>query len=1143
MAKPTPPTNATTTTLQVGTYNPLTENANSDGFTLLADLNDTVATWIIPGTLKMPPPDKTWVESGNIRSPGVSVVRWQYKSRTIDLSISIRGSSYAAIRATVSTLTAALENPPYTLRFAWPGASQYSYFDVIKCTHNVPEDPILWLNKALPHYEIHFECMPGIRGDRVTLSNLAVNPGFEAPAGGGTAQTMPVAFTDSFANTNAYAVQAGSAPTTDKSFYTDVLLAQVAASGGTLARYYRLDESSGTTATDVSASAANGTYSNCTLGAAGGLTGDTDTAVTFNGSSSKVTGASTNLPTGTTAFTMAALLKPASLASLICGGSFGGTGTGAGAQIYIDTSGKFHGGIIGAAVDAIGAAHTAGSYYRVYFTWDGSNQRIYVNGSLEGGPTAPGVTVNIGTNAGLSVGAQLGSSLWWNGQIDEFWIVSGAALSATAISAIDAAATTAPATVSQSMQIPSGGRVRFGSPAWGALQQWQMRFRYYAGASVSWYLHYTDANNYTSAFLNGTSLTLYHVVAGTAHTLATATVSPGNECPYWLRVTQFPTVSGNPPMVQATLYLDAGGAVGGQIATLGPVATYDAVTALVGSPQIGVSGAALGIGGNYAGVHTVALFGPGGWTPNNNLNNASPSALAWDGTRSELGMSGSATSGTQTYGGGPVTSFGSGRIDLAPTGNASAAWYTYAGGTPAGTSAMPVKSAGDVVYAVAWAKSSGLNATNGQIIAQLYEWDSSGNFLRLSTLQTLTGDQTSWTKLSGSVTTGTNCAYVSLRLVAQDTAGTSGNATVWFDNVQCWDSTNTANGETSMGYHELRFPNSPAQLMVSGLLGDMPAPCLLMLGTYLASNYSSPYPSLLFYVGRLSRSAGAGALISRATPVGGNTFDTMILDATSWGGCAMRAGANWTSWQAPGDFSYPWNKLVMQNWRGTYHLLVRYKPAGSVANLTGLVAYSESSPDLIAGVTQTTTAVKLFTASGSYQTGDCGQVAIPATSSGGLQDTSLLNASVGPQFAPVTGDLFNVCALVPVDGSLLTGTWNLGSSIAQNEYGWLYVDGLPQGADTPAWRWNQGANALTAPTYSSAIPNPATALGGSATASIGQASVNPGCDPVMLLDPTTTVGGNAVNQMVVWWNDANATQNTLAIYGQIDYTPLYLWPR
>ncbi len=49
MAKPAPPANAITQTFQVGSYSPLGENANSDGFTLQLDMNDGVTLQLMPG--------------------------------------------------------------------------------------------------------------------------------------------------------------------------------------------------------------------------------------------------------------------------------------------------------------------------------------------------------------------------------------------------------------------------------------------------------------------------------------------------------------------------------------------------------------------------------------------------------------------------------------------------------------------------------------------------------------------------------------------------------------------------------------------------------------------------------------------------------------------------------------------------------------------------------------------------------------------------------------------------------------------------------------------------------------------------------------------------------------------------------------
>ena len=64
--------------------------------------------------------------------------------------------------------------------------------------------------------------------------------------------------------------------------------------------YYRLDEASGTTATDSSGSGHNGTYSatGVTYSVTGAIRGDADKAVTFNGTTGDVTVPSPINPTG-----------------------------------------------------------------------------------------------------------------------------------------------------------------------------------------------------------------------------------------------------------------------------------------------------------------------------------------------------------------------------------------------------------------------------------------------------------------------------------------------------------------------------------------------------------------------------------------------------------------------------------------------------------------------------------------------------------------------------------------------------------------------------------------------------------------------------------------------------------------------------
>lgn len=1161
MAKPTPAANATTTTFQIGSYNPLNETASSDGFTLTADLNDSASTFIIPGTLKMPAPDKTFVESGNIRSPGVAVVRWQYKSRTIDISISIRGASYAAIRSTVSTIVSAIENPPYSIRFAWPGASQYSYFDVTKCAHNLPTDPILWLNKALPHYEIHFECMPGIRGDRVTLSNLAVNPGFEAPAGGGTATTMPVVFTDAFANTNAYAVQAGSV-SNDKSYFTDAVFAQ----GLTVLRYLRLGDASTASAAEVAAFQA-GTYVNSpTVGVAGGLTGDSDTAVTFAAASSqRVTVPTTGLPTGgSTSLWWFGRIKfasnPASSQVLF---SYGNAATATQAlQGVIDSSGRFVGS--GISNDTTpGSALTTGAYHSVVVGYNASTNTIstWVDGAAYG-TAKTSFTLAVPASPRMTIGCDSNSTpaFFFSGQADE--VVFGSGVMTTAIAlALHTAATTTPATVSQSMRVSMGGRVSFGSPAWGAIATWQMRIRYYSSLTATFYLHYTDANNSLAVTLSGTALSLVHRIGGVSNTLATTAVTPGNEVPYWLKVTQFPSVSGNPPQVAAQLYLDSNGTVGTQVATVGPVATTDAVTAMTGAPQLeATSGNILGIGGNYSNVHTVSLFGPGGWTLSGKLGSATGTASgAWDGGSSAQGAPTSTT--TNCFTSGPVTSFGAARIDAPPAGTLDAKWNLYSGGTPAGTQAIPVKTAGDVMYAAAAIKSSGLG--NGATIKLAYaEYDASGASLRSGTLYTFTvsgGAQAAYPAsgaaytnytAKGTWTTGASCAYVDISVEVADTTAGSANGTVWIDNVLVWDSTNTANGETNMAYHEMRFPNSPAQLLVTGLVGDMEASTYFAFGAYVSS-WAAGASNLKFIFGRQAVFQNGGSqtvqLCGNATAfaaaIGGSYTNT--LDTSSYGGYysvgPMSGGVSeFGGW--PSARYTPTLPMI-----GLYHLFGRAQSnQATIGNLTVTAGYLQGvSGSTALGYANESTQLTAFSAANTWTAVDIGQMAVPATAYGGLAGTPYDASTMGyPRilWRDSTGGGSNLTqnwwSAVPVDGSLLIGTYNNPSNSGvtlTSSWIWGFSDplALSVNSGTAAWRrqLNQGPQASP--------NNAAGGPGGNSTQFIG---INPSCEPYLRIDPTNDgQNSSGTNLIVGHVTDGNAA--VMAVSTEVSYSPLYEWPR
>jgi YD repeat-containing protein len=89
--------------------------------------------------------------------------------------------------------------------------------------------------------------------------------------------------------------------------------------------YYRLNESSGTTATDDSGNSVTGTYpaSAITYSVTGALNGDADTAITTTSGTSAVTASDSSLPSGASARTMEVWLKTTSNpASTSGGGSY-----------------------------------------------------------------------------------------------------------------------------------------------------------------------------------------------------------------------------------------------------------------------------------------------------------------------------------------------------------------------------------------------------------------------------------------------------------------------------------------------------------------------------------------------------------------------------------------------------------------------------------------------------------------------------------------------------------------------------------------------------------------------------------------------------------------------------------------------------
>jgi hypothetical protein len=524
-------------------------------------------------------------------------------------------------------------------------------------------------------------------------------------------------------------------------------------------------------------------------------------------------------------------------------------------------------------------------------------------------------------------------------------------------------------------------------------------------------------------------------------------------------VTQFPTPPASatgftdPPAVQVVLANDTAGAIGATIQTAGPNPTFDSVTVLLGRPALWATGANLAIGGAFAGVQQVALFGPGGWLCTSVAGTATgTSSGAWEGEPAR-GASGTLAN---TYPNGPVTSFGAARVDLAPAGTVDALWRLYAGGAPANTAAIPVQTPGNVVYARVAVKSQGLG--NGATVALKYsEYDTTGTLLRSGTLQTLTiagGVQLAWPaaaawSLSGNWGTGANCAYVDLQVEVADTlAGNSANGTLWLDNAQAWDSTRL--GVTTMAYAELRFPQSPAQLVLTGLLGDLPAPALLQLGSYVSAWARGGH--LSYGLGRLGGYRPAAILSAASHGFYGAGFvpqATPVLDAAGYGGYYARAQVDTGGWQ-PRAFS-----PKVADALGTYHVWTRYctfdaAPASVLLRVQAdetLHPWYADSGTLGSVATYYGPYSTPLAAANQWTAVDAGQLALPPFPSGALSDLSQLYVVGRGQWvgsgAAAEGNASWQC-LLPVDGSLLLGTLNFPSNsgvTTMTSAVWVYADG------------------------------------------------------------------------------------------------------
>lgn len=196
--------------------------------------------------------------------------------------------------------------------------------------------------------------------------------------------------------------------------------------------YYRLGESSGTTAFDVKGTH-NGTITaGVALGTAGTIKDDPDTAMTFNGSTGRIDipDAADTKFSGVLPFTIAVWVNPTvvgtnSFVRLVSKEHFSPNRFGillflndAGAGIFA-AGNRFNQGTFQGGVSSSNGSVPAGVWTRVVWTYDGVDHKIYINGVLNNTSHTAGTETLDSTTDAWALGAITGGGAYFTGILDE----------------------------------------------------------------------------------------------------------------------------------------------------------------------------------------------------------------------------------------------------------------------------------------------------------------------------------------------------------------------------------------------------------------------------------------------------------------------------------------------------------------------------------------------------------------------------------------------------------------------------------------------------------------------------------------------------------------------------------------------------
>lgn len=191
--------------------------------------------------------------------------------------------------------------------------------------------------------------------------------------------------------------------------------------------YYRLNESSGTVASDASGNSNTGTYTGVgvTYSVTGAVINDANKAVTLNGTSGDMACPAAVDPSTFTALTIECWVKLSTLTLSTSPALFANEVVGAshkGVVLFFNSTATALNFLLGNGTTATTCTGSftfaTGTWYHLAATWDGSTMTVYVNGVSKGTASFTGPIASSTNN--LTLGHNPGGTDFFTGSVDEF---------------------------------------------------------------------------------------------------------------------------------------------------------------------------------------------------------------------------------------------------------------------------------------------------------------------------------------------------------------------------------------------------------------------------------------------------------------------------------------------------------------------------------------------------------------------------------------------------------------------------------------------------------------------------------------------------------------------------------------------------